>query len=139
MLSVFIHGGHISLFGQTALFSSLTIIFITVTSSQKNRLAIKSAVIGLIGSATILSLFTLSHYFGLTKLLFPDSDTFANRFFNLTGSLLPALTFTFPILIATITYALQIKKWLQKSVVFVCALLMIAASVVNLSLILPIS
>ncbi len=127
---------HTSLFGQTSLFFFLTIIFITVTSSQKNRFIIDSAIYGLVASATLLSLFTLAHYFGLTAKI-TSSAIYTNRYFNPAGSFLPALTFTLPVLIATTIYSAGTKNWVKKSLLFASVLLMIVGSVINISLILP--
>jgi len=127
---------HVSLFGQTSLFFFLAIIFITVTSSQKNRFTITSAIYGLIASASLLSLFTLLHYFGLFA-KFVSSATLNDRYFNPTGSLLPALSFTLPILIATTIFTTGIKNWIHKSLLFGSVLLMIVGTIINISLILP--
>lgn len=127
---------HTSLFGQTSLFFSLGIIYLTVTSSQKNSFTTKSIVYGLIGSTTILSLFSLLHYFGLTTKII-SSDTLNNKYFNPTGSILPALSLTIPVLIATTAFTTKLDNWIQKSILFASVLLMIIASVINISLILP--
>lgn len=127
---------HVSLFGQTSLFFFLAIIFITVTSSQKNRFTINSSIYGLISAASILSIFTVLHHFGMiTKLT--SSEIFTNRYFNPTGSILPAITFTIPVLIATTVFTTGIKNWTLKSVLFSSVLLMIVGTIINISLILP--
>lgn len=127
---------HVSLFGQTSLFFFLAIIFITVTSSQKNRFSILSGIYGLIISASILSLFSLLHYFGLIEKVI-SSVAISNRFFNPTGSILPALSFTIPILVATTIFTTGIKNWTLKSALFASVLLMIIGSIINISYILP--
>jgi tetratricopeptide (TPR) repeat protein len=127
---------HVSLFGQTSLFFFLAIIFITVTSSQKNRFTIDSAIYGFIASASFLSIFTLLHYFGLITRVF-GSAIVTDRYFNPSGSILPALSFTLPILIATTIYSTGVKNWVQKSILFASVLLMIVGSIINISLILP--
>lgn len=120
---------HISLFGQASLFFFLAIIFITVTSSQKNRFTVNSAIYGLIISASIISLYSLLQRFGII--------VNENRFFNLTGSVLSAIAFTLPILIATTLYSVGTKNWIFKSALFVSILLMIVGTVINISLLLP--
>ncbi len=127
---------HISLFGQTSLFFFLAIIFITVTSSQKNRFTVLSGIYGLILSAVLLSLFTVLHYFGIVGKIF-SSALITDRFFNPSGSVLPALSFTIPILIATTIFTTGIKNWITKSLLFASVLLMIVATIINISLILP--
>jgi len=127
---------HQSLFGQTSLFFFLAIIFITVTSSQKNRFTVNSGIYGLIISASLLSLFALLHYFGIIG-KFVSLEIAASRFFNPTGGLLPAITFTLPVLIATVFFTTGIKKWTLKSVLFASVLLMIVGTVINISLLLP--
>jgi len=127
---------HVSLFGQTSLFFFLAIIFITVTSSQKNRFTIISSIYGLVISASLLSLFTLLHYFGILGNIF-SSTLLTDRFFNPTGSILPAISFTLPILLATIVFTIGIKNWIIKSTLFASVLLMIIGTIINISLILP--
>lgn len=127
---------HVSLFGQTSLFFFLAIIFITVTSSQKNHFTIISSIYGLIISASILSLFTVLHYFGILGNIF-SSELLTDRFFNPTGSILPAISFTLPLLLATIIFTTGIKNWIVKSALFASVLLMIIGTIINISLILP--
>ena len=128
---------HVSLFGQTSLFFFLVIIFITITSSQKNRFTVNSGIYGLIISASALSLFTLFQYFGIWSKLFPSSQLLTNKLFNPTGGVLPAITFSIPILVATIFYTTKINDWIVKSSLFASVLLMIIATVINISLLLP--
>ena len=127
---------HASLFGQTSMFFFLAIIFITVTSSQKNRFTINSTIYGLIITASVLSIFTLLHYFGFIT-HFISSVSLSSKSFNPTGNILPALSFTLPILFATIIFTTGIKNWIVKSALFASILLMIVGSLINISLILP--
>ena len=127
---------HISLFGQTTLFASLTIIFITATSSQKNRVLVNSIIFGLISSATILSLFTILHRFDLLSKII-TSDLLTDKSFNPAGNIFSALTFTLPVLIATIGYLIVGKNRLTKSLLFASAIFLIVASLINLTLLLP--
>ncbi|TRZ48508.1 tetratricopeptide repeat protein [bacterium] len=127
---------HVSLFGQTSLFFFLAIIFITVTSSQKNHFTINSSIYGLIVSTSLLSLFTLLQHFGVIGRIF-SSATLNNRLFNPTGGVFPAISFTLPILIAATYFTIGIKNWTLKSVLFASVLLMIVGTVINISLILP--
>ncbi|HSV95189.1 MAG TPA: hypothetical protein VLH94_04450 [Spirochaetia bacterium] len=127
---------HVSLFGQTSLFFFLAIIFITVTSSQKNYFAVISGIYGLIISASLLSLFTVLHYFSIIGMIF-SSVEITNRFFNPTGSILPAISFTIPLLVATTFFTIEVKNWITKSVLFGSVLLMIVGTIINISLILP--
>ncbi len=127
---------HVSLFGQTSLFFFFAIIYITVTSSQKNRFSIMSGIYGLIISASLLSLFSLLQYFKLIDRLISSSNLFAN-FFNPIGGVLPALSFTLPILFATIIFVTGIKKWTLKIALFLSVLLMIIGTIINVSYIFP--
>lgn len=127
---------HMSLFGQTTLFVSLAIIFITTTSSQKNHILVDSVVYGLISSATLLSIFSILHRFGLTSKLI-QWEPLDSKFFNLTGGILPALTYTLPIAIATVGMSVVTKKWITKSILFAAIMLMIVAAITNISLLFP--
>ncbi len=127
---------HLSLFGQTAFFIALLIIFITTTSTQKTQTLVYSVIFGLVLSATLLSLTTVLHYFGLIGKII-STDLTNNKFFNLTGGSLVALTFTLPVLFSTISYIIITKDWLKKSLLFASAIVMIVASLINLKLLLP--
>lgn len=127
---------HTSLFGQTAFFVSLVIIFITTTSSQKSRTLIDSTILGLLLSASLLSLSTILHYFGLISRVI-SSDLLANKFFNPAGGVLVALSFTLPILLSAVGYLVITKDWLKKSLLFATVIIMIVASLINISLLLP--
>lgn len=127
---------HVSLFGQTAFFISLLIIFLTTTSSQKSRGLIDSVVLGLLSSVTLLSLFTVIQYFGLVG-KFTSSDLISNKFFNPAGGILTALTLTLPVLLAAISFLIITKSWLNKALLFASTILMTVASLINLSFLFP--
>lgn len=127
---------HTSLFGQTTLFIALTVIFITTTASQKNQLTIYSIIYGLIASASLLSLFTILHHYQFFS-RYINSDLLSNKYLNLTGGILPALTYTLPIALATLVMVITSKSWLQKSLLFASTLLMFAGSILNISLLFP--
>jgi tetratricopeptide (TPR) repeat protein len=127
---------HVSLFGQTSLFFFLAIIYITVTSSQKNRFIVSSSIFGLIISSSLLSLFTLLHYFGLLAKILPF-DILTSKYVNPAGGVLPALSVTIPVLIATTLFTTGVKNWILKSALFASVLLMIVSTVINISLLLP--
>lgn len=127
---------HLSLFGQTSLIISLVIIFFTTTSSQKNSIVIKSIVYGLITSSTLLSLFTILARFGLVAKMV-NSSLLQDSLFNPAGGILPAISFTIPVLIATVVYAATTQNRLNKAIFFFLSVLMIVGSVINISLLLP--
>lgn len=127
---------YLSIFGQTTVFISLGIIFITTTSTQKNQTLVNSIVYGLIASSTLLSIFTILQHFGITQKVF-SSDLFANKFLNLTGGIIPALAFTLPIIIATVGMSIVTQNWLIKSAFFATVMIMIVASIINISILFP--
>ncbi len=127
---------HVSLFGQTTLIVSLLIIFISVTSSQKNYLTVNSIIFGLISSATILSLVTIFHRFDFLSRII-SSDLLAGKSFNPAGGILSALVFTLPILISTVGYLIAHKNRLLRSLLFASIIAMIVASLINLTLLFP--
>lgn len=127
---------HQSLFGLTSLFSALFIIFLTTTSSQKTQELPQNLVYASILSVSLLNLFSVLHYFGLTKYIF-NSNLLDNRLFNPAGGILPALFLTFPILIGTLVYTLKIKNWPQRTLLFLASALMISGCLINISFILP--
>lgn len=127
---------HVSLYGQSAFFISLLILFITTTSSQKNRSLVSSVIFGLILSASLLGLTTILHHFGLLSRLF-SLDLLENKFFSPSGGVLVSLIYTLPVLIATAGYLVVTKSWLHKSLLFASTVVMIIASLINLTLVLP--
>lgn len=127
---------HQSLFGLTSLFSALFIIYLTTTSSQKTLQLPKSLAHISILSVTLLNLFSLLHYFDITKSII-DSNLLNDRLFNPAGGAIPALFLTLPILIGTLTYTLRLKNWPQRSLFFLAGIIMISGSVINISLLLP--
>ncbi|KKS93102.1 MAG: hypothetical protein UV68_C0027G0010 [Candidatus Collierbacteria bacterium GW2011_GWC2_43_12] len=127
---------HASLFGQTAFFIALLIIFLTTTSSQKSRVLVNSVVFGTILSATLLSFFTLLQYFGVPGRIF-SYDLLDNTLLNPTGGILIALIYTVSVMLSTIGYLIVSKNWLHKSLLFAATIFMIVASLINISLIFP--
>jgi hypothetical protein len=127
---------HVSLFGQSAFFISLLIIFITTTSSQKNRALIDSVIFGLVLSTSLLSLTTILHHFDLLNQLI-SLDLLDNKFFSPAGGILVSFIYTLPVLIATMGFLIVTKNWLQKSLLFASVIIMIVASLINLTLVLP--
>jgi hypothetical protein len=57
--------------------------------------------------------------------------------FNLSGGVLPALSFTIPIIIASVGMSILLKNWLAKSALFATIMVMIVASIINISLLFP--
>src|SRR3989339_649005 len=127
---------HASLFGQTTLTVSLFIIFVSVTSLQKSVAVINSVIFGLVTSAATLSLITILHRFDLLTRIF-SSDLLTNKSFNLTGGILPALAFTLPVFVSSVAYLIIHRNRLTKSLLFAASIIMIVASLINLTLIFP--
>lgn len=127
---------HTSLFGQTTLFISFALIFITTTSTQKNQTLIDSIVYGFISSATILSLFSILQHFGIAQRIF-QWGALNDKFFSLTGGILPTLTYVLPVAVATVGMSVVTKKWISKSILFAAIMIMIVAAVINISLLFP--
>ncbi len=83
---------YMSLINRTALVVSLTIIFFSVSTSQKNQDVVKYSLYGLAGGALFSSLFCLLQYFGVTYQIAPV-DYFKDKIFNLNGGPLPQIIF----------------------------------------------
>jgi len=127
---------HVSLFGQTTLYVSLVIIYITATSSQKNHTLVNSVISGLIASVTTLSLITILHRFGLLSRVI-SSDILTNKAFNLTGGILPALSITIPVIIGVIGYLIVSRNLLVRSLLFASMVIMVVGSLINLTILFP--
>ncbi|HEX9007876.1 MAG TPA: hypothetical protein VF837_01285, partial [Patescibacteria group bacterium] len=125
-----------TLFGPTALIVSLAIIFITVTSSQKNEITITSSIAGLIAASTLLSVFAILQYFGIPA-KFITSDLLKSNLFTPTGYPLNTLTFVLPIAVGTLGLSIKSKDWLQKPINFSLAIIMLIGAFLSLKAVLP--
>lgn len=126
----------LSLTGVTTLFSALFIIFFTFTSTTPNIKVIKRQIFALILSVTLISLVTILHFFNLIAPLFA-SEIFKSKYLNLTGGIVPALAFSIPILVGILSYIYFTEKLKTKIFLFFVSGIIIAACVINISLILP--
>lgn len=125
-----------ALFGPTAFIVSLGIIFITVTSTQKNSLVIKSTITTLVTSAVLLSIAGILHNFGLLYKIFPY-DILKNSLFTPSGSPFFTLLFLIPISIATLTYTFYSKNWIIKPILFSSAIIMIIGIFLSIKVLMP--
>lgn len=125
-----------ALLGPVALVSSLAIIFITVSSTQKNRQVINSTIAGVIFSASILSLFALLQNFGILAKIFPQ-EIFKNTFLTLSGNPFYSLSFIIPVTIATLTYTFYSKNWILKPILFSLSILMLVGIFLSTKILLP--
>lgn len=125
-----------ALFGPTAMIISLAIIFITTTSTQKNSQLINSTIIGLIFSATILSIVAILQNFGLLANIF-SYEILKNPFFTLSGNPFYSLTFIIPITIATLTYTFYSRNWVIKPILFSLSIIMLIGIFLSAKLLLP--
>ncbi len=126
----------IAIYSNTALVTSLFILFLTLTSSLKGDKIIKTIITSIVSVVTLLSVFALARHFGLTSNL-PSPDWFKSKLFDLTGSPYHYLTVALPVLLASIALGIQTKNWLLKPIIFTCAVLIAAGSTFSISSILP--
>ena len=126
-----------SLFGPAALISSLVILFITISSTQKNETVLKSTIFSFIISGVLLSLVAILHYFDLLNLIF-TSPLLVNKNFTLTGSPLYTLIYLLPLILSTLAYSLVAKDWIVKPTLFAATALMIIGAALSLKPLLPV-
>lgn len=135
--SIWFHANpRLALFGPAALIISLTIIFITVSSSQKNHQTVTSTIYGLIISSVILSLTAILHKLGLLSNLTADTIV-TNPLFSLSGNTFNSVTFLTPLFLGTLAYAITNKNWIQKSLLFASSLIMLIGIVISAQSLLP--
>jgi tetratricopeptide (TPR) repeat protein len=126
----------LSLTGMTTLFSSLFIIYFTITSTSPSLKTISRQIYVLLFSILILSLFTVLHFFGLSKFLLL-TELLDSPHFNFTGGVFAGVSFTIPILFASLVYIYFTSEIKTKIALFLVSGIMITATIVNISLMLP--
>ena len=126
----------LSLTGLTTLFGALFFFVLATTSVKNNLNSLQRQISALLVSLAFLSFFTLLHYFGLTKYLLGSNLT-QSAYFNLTGGIVPALTFSLPLLFGTLVYLYYSEKTTTKITLFALSALITAATIINISLLLP--
>ncbi len=119
--------------GISVLFVSLLFIHISHTSIKTSQSKIKFSLYALLTSASLLSLITILHYFGLSKFLFPEY-LLASKYFNLTGSVLSAITFTAPIIVGLIPLILKEKNYTKKITYLAITSILATATTINVLL-----
>lgn len=127
---------YLALTGRTGLIIALTLLYIGVTSSQKNRLVISLTFAALIASAAIASILSLYSYLGLSAALSAPAWLTAKTF-NVVGGPIPFLTFIVPLIPTAFYLALKSKSWQLKTCLLFTTLLITTAAVASASLILP--
>ena len=121
---------------STAVIISLLIIFITTTSTQKTSEVVKSIIIASIASSTILAIFALLVNFGLIEKL-AGPEWLKSKFLSPAGSPYDLLTFSLPILLASIGYGIVSKNWVIKPLVLAASIVITAGSIFSFNLLLP--
>lgn len=122
--------------GISLLFTSLFLIHLAHTSTKLSANKIKITLYALLTSATLLSLATILHYFGLSKFIFPEYLV-ASKFFNLTGSILSAISFTIPLIIGLV--ALITKETNNSKKIAYLAITSILATATTINILLLVS
>ena len=140
LISAFIQSPspYLALTGRTAIIIALTALYIGVTSSQKNKLVINLTFAALIVSAGLASLLSLYSYLGLSAALSAPA-WLTGKTFNVIGGPIPFLTFVVPLIPVSLYLALTAGRWLTKAALLFATLLLTAASLAQISLILPAS
>lgn len=117
--------------GISVLFTSLFFIHLTHTATKISESKIKTSIYALLSSATILSIITILHYFGLSKFIFPEY-LIASKYFNLTGSILSAISFTAPLIIGLIVLILKESKTSKKIIFLAITSVLATATTINI-------
>ncbi len=103
-----------TLFGTTAFIASLFIIFVTVTSSQKNDQVIKFGILGITISSILLSLIAILNQLGLLSKIGGGAAWLANKNFTPAGDYFVLITYLVPVLISLIVVALYTRAMYTK-------------------------
>ncbi len=126
----------LSLTGITTLFAALFFIHLAFTSIKVNTQLLKNTIYLLLLSSILLSLFTILQYFDLGKLVLP-AEFLTSKYFNLTGGIIPALTFTIPLIIGLLPLIYLETNLTKKIIYFSISAVLATATIINISLILP--
>ncbi|MFZ2202056.1 MAG: tetratricopeptide repeat protein [Microgenomates group bacterium] len=127
---------YLAVTGRTAIIIALTALYVGVTSSQKNKPVINLTFAALIVSAAVASLLSLYSYLGLSAALSAPA-WLTGKTFNLVGGPIPFLTFVIPLIPVALYLAATAGHWLTKAVLLFATLLLTAASLAQISLIIP--
>ncbi len=90
----------------------------------------------LLTSAVILSVVTILHYFGLSQIIFPNY-LLTSKYFNLTGGILSALSFTTPLIVGLIALVINEQDKFKKITYLLITSILATATTINLLLIIP--
>jgi len=126
---------HQALFEHVAPIISLIIIFITTTSSQKNKSLIKKTFYALIASSLIASLISIYQASDLNS--FSSITWLQNKTFSPLGNPLSLITFLFPLLPAFIFLIFKTKSVWEKTFSVVTSIIIILALATQISFYLP--
>ena len=126
---------HQALFEHVAPIISLIIIFITTTSSQKNKSLIKKTFYALIASSLITSLISIYQASDLNS--FSSITWLQNKTFSPLGNPLSLITFLFPLLPAFIFLIFKTKSVWEKTFSVVTSIIIILALATQISFYLP--
>jgi len=126
---------HQALFEHVAPIISLIIIFITTTSSQKNKSLIKKTFYALIASSLITSLISIYQASDLNS--FSSITWLQNKTFSPLGNPLSLITFLIPLLPAFIFLIFKTKSVWEKTFSVVTSIIIILALATQISFYLP--
>ncbi len=126
----------LSLTGLTTLFVSLFIIHLTYTSTHPSNKFLKQQIFALLFPLFLVSLITILHFFNLLT-PFLGTELIKSKYFNLTGGIVPALTFSIPLLIGTLGFLFYEENFKTKIILFLVSGIVTTATLINISLLLP--
>ena len=126
---------HRALFEHTAPIVSLIIIFITTTSSQKNKQIIKNTFYALIASTLLASLISIYQISDLNA--FSSIVWLQNKTFSPLGNPFSLITFLFPLLPAFIFLIFKTKSTWEKTFLVVTSVIILLALATQIKLYLP--
>jgi len=126
---------HSALFDYAAPLISLIIIFITTTSSQKNRPLIKNTFFALLASALLSSLIALYQFSELNA--FSSISWLQNQTFSPLGNPLSLITFLLPLLPAFIYLVFKTNSVMEKTLYLITSVVFILTIAAQISFYIP--
>lgn len=128
---------YMSLINRTSLVISLAALYLSVTSSQKNKEVINLTYAALFLSGAVVSLFSLFSFLGGFSLI-PNAPAWLTaKTSNPTGGPIPFLTFVLPLIPVSLYLAFKSSRWPLRAGLLFSSALFAGASISQISLLLP--
>lgn len=126
----------LSLLGRTSVIVSLIIIYVSITTTQKNEKIIHATIYSFSFSLLILSVLSLFQYFGILERLV-NYAPLQDKSFSLVGGIYSYLTLSFALLPGLIYLVLKSKHFFARLFFAITAAITVTSAITQISLLIP--